>query len=233
MPELERPENERASMKADVRRWTTMQEAIAVAAVTACQSKAAYELMAPYLMDAIQHDPTYGPDAQPSNRIRTANCIRALELRIVSKIIGDPERDLHVSMGFPSAFRRPFGQLTWGERAKIIRPWARRVAEGKSYIEFGPLMQMLGRVSVSFKERLRVEFYLGELASNPRLQDSEIVPSLPPVWKDNWQQVLMVAIASDNWWEEASEIAYSKEFANQRRRDCYRQLYGLLWRVKT
>lgn len=188
-PELERKPDERFAVKRTNRIWTPAQEAVAVAAVCACQSRLAFDVMVPNLMDAIDHAPVYPENANVNPRKHLENCIRALELRIITKMLGGYDKwKPSPIMGFPTKFRDQNAPLTWGERAKILKPWWRRA--DKVRLSMDELHCIFGRDS----SKGYVQSYLHELDMyKTKVIDPEVTPCPIPVTLQ-WAPILRMMV---------------------------------------
>lgn len=214
MPELERPETERTAYKFGARSWSTADEAVAVAAICACESSAAYHLMIRPLMEAIGHAPFYGDKANPSPSKVAEDSLRAFELRVITKMLGayDGWKPSEL-MGFQVRFCDPDTPLSWGIRVKILRPYFRRMTENKTRIEFPELCQMVGR------DRNSVSHYLSKLRG-PEFIDKEIPYARMPVSDLNKDQI-------------ASEVHSLSRYSSGNRDDYNEQLNCLrnIWKL--
>lgn len=220
LPELARPEK-RNVVTSDNKPWTAAEEAVAVAAICACDNRAEYSLMTPHLLDAVNHPASYNAEQNPSARVHLDNCIRALELKVITKMLGGYKGwEPTVPMGFTFSFRDKDAPLTWGEKAKIIRPWRRRRVEKKDHIHYECLLQMLGR-----REELPVAIYLNKLANDPNYEDREAVSVYPPVAKDAVYTLQAYVMELNNANGHADMIPDMKKYKRER----LSRIYSILW----
>jgi hypothetical protein len=176
-----REPEKRYGFEREQRPWTSAQDATLVAAVVASRSPDAYAATAPLLLKALGHAPVYGPSANPSAVRHRDTCIRAMELRFITKFMGGEKYGKWKPspiMGFWSAHRPPSEPLTWGERAKLIRPWYSRLTEGKTALPVASFLSILGR----FDDADEGQFskYLRRLRG-PKFVDESDADARPPV----------------------------------------------------
>lgn len=177
LPELERPEGKRAIVRSDNKPWHPVEEAVLIAAVAACQSKSHYELIAPRLMFAVGHAPTYEKGKRVPIRAHTENCIRALELRIVSKMLTKNYMRILANnefMGFQRSIVPGGIPLTWGERVKIITPWVRKPEDLR--IPYHGLSGILGFNPVNFVLSKYIDTW------KSKQKESEILTAVIPIF---------------------------------------------------
>jgi hypothetical protein len=147
LPEYERPEGERYARRGPDQKWTEAQDAVLVAAVCACRGRPAYLGMAPHLMLALGHPPTYADVCVPHPTKHTRTCVRALELRLVSKMLA-AYNDWRPG-GFAGFHRHTHEEspLTWGMKVKILRPYYARQLKNQPRLTFEDLLRMIGRTT--------------------------------------------------------------------------------------
>lgn len=190
--DLERPENERSAVKKIAVPWTEAADAVLVVAISSCRSSSAYALMSVPLMEALGHSTQYGLDANPTQQTRVDDAIRAIELRVITKMLGaDRGWTPSLIMKLQTSFRRMgFSMglrhmdpttLTWGEKAKIIRPYFARLTADKQRIDFEQLVEMLCR------PKAVVSGYLYKLRGQPFVDQEEICE--PPVTEQNMAEL--------------------------------------------
>jgi hypothetical protein len=125
LEEAERDPTQRVIIRPKERRpWTQGQEICLTLAVIHCQSTAAYDQTCMRILDIVRHPTSYDKDARPSILVHHDNCMRAVELRLITKCLLREYKEWKV-WNLPALRRRR--PLTWGERVKILQPWLRRV----------------------------------------------------------------------------------------------------------
>lgn len=191
-PESERPEGQRYAARGPDPKWTPAQEATLAAAVCACRSRAAYLGMAAPLMEALGHPPTYPESALPHPAKHANTCLRALELKLITKMLGGYGGwTPHTLMGFHLAASDEW-PLTWGQKVKVIRPYVlRTVGNRRAGIFFGQLLQILGRT-----QSKAVAEYMDRL-SGPPFVDEEDNNAKPPVRPDNQERLFDLVASLD------------------------------------
>lgn len=182
-PELSRPADQRFAAPRKQRPWTVDEESLLLAAITLCGNRSEYERMAPWLMKIANHEPSYGEDYLPSARVHVQNCVRALELRVVSNILKRESLN-EIMLRFQSVPElADQTHLTWGCRAKIIRPWLKIIrgtrlpGEDISYITGGSQV-----VTEGMSEAIHQ-------CKKKKTDDPDHNHSMPPLTALNWEIV--------------------------------------------
>lgn len=177
-PDLERPPDQRTAVERETIPWTNAADAVLIAAVCLCPSSTAFSLCAEPLLRLVGHLPVYADTAYPPLRKRVDDCIRAIELRIVTKMLGARNWEPTGHVGFLVQFWTPESPLTWGEKVKILRPYHRKIRDKKEKLTQKQVCQILGRDEETVDKYLR-------MLNGPEFIDKE-QDGPPPVRGENF-----------------------------------------------
>lgn len=177
IPALSRPEDKRRLVRGEAKKWTAADEAVLVAAVAACKSRTAYEMMSFNLLQAIGHAPVYPKMAHPTVQKVVQDSVRAIELRVVTKMLAGGEPVFpYTQVGTIAKCRdKKYEPLTWGERVKLIRPYLKRREDDR--IGSPEFREMIGRCDSAYL----VFSYFEEIEKNPNIEDEEQLSAVVPV----------------------------------------------------
>lgn len=190
------PKEGRYVARPPARPWTLQENFVLLPVLIPCQSERAYLAAVRFLCATLDREPVFGPNERPDGPRKQTERNSIIERRTVTELLSGLVQNQATFARDLWRVARIDAPLTWAERNKFLRPYAKKAENKQPAIPEAELLVLLDRAP----NDARMGCFLGDLRAGAALVESqdETIPA-PTTTEIATCVRRFVGTPADNW----------------------------------